>query len=124
MAAEGRSLRYANRASFAAIISMATGNRPYPIDFVWAFTENRHGRGDINHRFDSGPSRSCEIVLRAGRTGAHSPSFSSGAVLCAFPLADWFHGFGPLTVGDTAGAADRTRPSAAGKIRTPPAPAR
>lgn len=24
------------------------------------------------------------------------PSFSSGAVLCTFPLADWFHGFGPL----------------------------
>jgi len=53
------------------------------------FTENRHGRSDVN------------------------------------PVADCAHGFGPLTVGDTAGtagAADRIRPSASGKIRSSPAP--
>lgn len=46
-------------------------------------------------------------------------------VVTSIPLADWFHGFGPLTVGDTAGtagAADRIRPSASGKVRSPPAP--
>jgi hypothetical protein len=95
-------------------------------DIPSCFTENRHGRDDVNHRFESGPSRSREIVLQQvelGRIPLLCFFRSRSLVLCAFPLADWFHGFGPLTVGDTAGAADRIRPSASGKIRTPPAPA-
>jgi hypothetical protein len=58
-------------------------------DIPSCFTENRHDRDDVNHRFESGPSRSREIVLRAGRTGAHSPCFSSGAVLWFFALFLW-----------------------------------
>jgi hypothetical protein len=94
---------------------MATGNRPFPMilsplirlsghspppgnkmvfclafaDIPSCFTENRHGRDDVNHRFESGPSRSREMVLQQVELGRIPLLFSSGAVLWFFALFLW-----------------------------------
>src|SRR5882762_1071681 len=64
----------------------------------------------------------CETTLRASRTAAYSLS-SSGAVPSASPQADASLGSDPHSAGDAARAADRMRPSAAGKTRNPVVPA-